>query len=88
MFPGEVPGSGGRVSALGVPGLGGCLLPGGAWSGGVSAPRGVPGREPPGQPLLQVVRILLECILVKVCMFVFEILLFAVAFECSKSISF
>ena len=67
---------------------GGRLLPGGAWSGGVSAPRGVPGEDPPGQPLLQVVRILLECILVKVCMFVFEILLFAVAFECSKSISF
>ena len=42
-----------------------CLASGGAWSGGVSAPGGVPGRDPPpGRPLLWAVRILLECILV------------------------
>ena len=29
-----------------------------------SAPGGVPDRDPPGRPLLQAVRILLECILV------------------------
>ena len=49
-------------------GSGGFLVPGGAWSGGSvggSAPGGVPGGDPPpGRLLLQVVRILLECILV------------------------
>ena len=52
-----------------MPGPGGVPGPRGAWSRGVPGPRGVPGRgvpggHPPGQPLLQVVRILLECILV------------------------
>ena len=56
-----------------VPGVawsGGCG-PGGAWSRGVlvwswgvPGPVGVPGRDPPGQPLLRAVRILLEYILV------------------------
>ena len=56
---------------------GGCLLPGGACSGGcllqggpccrgVWFRDGVPGEDPPGQLLLRVVRILLECILVSV----------------------
>ena len=62
---------------LGVPGLEGCLVLGGAWSrGGVWSGgylvwglcllRGAPGGDPPtGRLLLQVVRILLECILVE-----------------------
>ena len=53
LFTGEVPVPGG------VPGRGG----GGLLLGG-SAPRGVPGGDPPGQLLLRAVRILLECILV------------------------
>ena len=41
---------------------------GGAWSGGGSAPRGVPGGGPrPGRPLQRTVCILLECILVSSC---------------------
>ena len=56
--------------------LGGCLVPGGAWSRRVPSPEGVgawsrgclipgvPGGDPPGWLLLLVVRILLEYILV------------------------
>ena len=61
----------------GVPGLGGCLLPGSACSSGGLLPggpahggacsRGVPDGGPPRQLLLQVVCILLECILVFDC---------------------
>ena len=47
----------------GVPGPGGLLW--GVPGPGVPAPRGsAPGGDPPGRPLLRVVRILLECILV------------------------
>ena len=61
---GGVPGPGG-----GVPGPGGCLLPGGLLPGGQSRGVSAPGggawwRPPPGRPVLQAVRILLECILV------------------------
>ena len=69
----------GEGSGPGGSGNGGCLVPGGIWSGGsgpggpgpggsgpgrILLPRGVPGGDPPGQPLLRVVCILLECILV------------------------
>ena len=66
----------------GASGPGVCLLPGGVCSQGVPAPGGVyskgvpapggsgsggvPGEDSPGQLLLRVVRILLECILVSV----------------------
>ena len=68
--PRGVPGLRGYLVG-GVPHPGGCLVPGGAWSRAVPGPGGgVPGpgvclvETPPGRQLLQVVRILLECILV------------------------
>ena len=57
--------NGGGVPA---PGGGACSVGsglGGVWSWGGSGPRGVPGGDPPGWPLLRAVRILLECILVR-----------------------
>ena len=51
-------GSAWGVSAVGV--WGGCLF----WEGGVCSQGRVPGVDPLGRPLLQAVRILLECILV------------------------
>ena len=55
----SIPCSRGGACSWGVPGLGG-----GAWSGRVCS-QGVPGGDfPPGRPLLQAERILLECILV------------------------
>ena len=42
----------------------GALVQGGLVPGGVPAPGGMPGGDPPGRLLLRAVRILLECILV------------------------
>ena len=52
---------------LGVPGPGGCLVPGGAWCRGVPGAGGFPEETPPRRLLLRAVRILLECILVFQC---------------------
>ena len=59
LLTGGVPAQGGLIGGVSAPGGSGprgrCLLP-----------RCVPGGDPPGQPLLRAVRILLECILVQV----------------------
>ena len=67
--PGEVPGPWVCL----VPG--GCLVLGGAWSGGclvwrVPGPGGLPGGDSPRQLQVQAVYILLECILVIICKFI------------------
>ena len=49
----------------GVPGPGGCLVPGGSGLGG-SGHGGVPSGDTPRRLLLWAVRILLECILVQI----------------------
>ena len=54
----------GEVCSWGVPGPGGVCCWGGAWSGGV------PCGDPPGRLLLRAVRILLECILVTIIIYV------------------
>ena len=63
---------GGAILACIAGGIPACLAAGGVCSrgllrGGGSAPRGVPGGDPPGRLLLRAVRILLECILVSTC---------------------
>ena len=60
MVPGPGRTDRGAWSRGGLPALGGCLV----W--GVPCLEGVPGGDPPQWLLLRAVRILLECILVKV----------------------
>ena len=58
----SVHGGGGGGWSRGMPGPGGCLVPGGVPGPGGSAPcrEGLPGSDPPGRLLLRSVRILLE----------------------------